>query len=78
MTRILVIIFLFTLTLLGQARAEIIEVKNMAAVANLIDQDSLVVFDIDNTLIQPVQSLGSDPWFSYTLKTSIDNARQRN
>lgn len=31
-------------------------------------EDILVVFDIDNTLIRPQTSLGSDQWFDYMMK----------
>jgi len=36
-----------------------------------IKPDMLVVFDIDNTLIEPAQSLGSDQWFSYRVEENI-------
>ena len=35
----------------------------MAPVEALADIDTLVVFDIDNTLIEPTVTLGSDQWF---------------
>jgi hypothetical protein len=33
-----------------------------------IQPDTLVVFDIDNTLLRPCQMLGSDEWFYYYIK----------
>jgi phosphoserine phosphatase len=64
---------LLTLVVVNQAQAEIVEAKNMGTVSHLITKGSLVVFDLDNTLIQPAQSLGGDAWFHYTFKTLVDN-----
>lgn len=49
------------------ARAEIREAMSMSEVAPTITQDTLVVFDIDNTILEPVQMLGSDQWFSASI-----------
>lgn len=45
------------------AAAEIRESLTMAAVDSLATPGTLVVFDIDNTLIEPTVTLGSDQWF---------------
>ncbi len=37
--------------------------------------DTLVVFDIDNTLIRPCQLLGSEEWFQYHLKQKKEALR---
>ena len=50
------------------AYCEIHEIKNMAAIVPAIQDDTLLVFDIDNTLIEPVGNLGSDQWFYYLYK----------
>ncbi len=36
------------------------------------DQDTLVIFDIDNTLARPENSLGSDEWFCHTVNEKIN------
>lgn len=46
---------------------EVIETKHMEQILPYIDNETLVAFDIDNTLIIPKQMLGSDKWFSNTL-----------
>src|SRR5262249_22950074 len=41
------------------------EVKSMREVVPSIEKGTLVVFDLDNTLIAPTSQLGSDQWFYY-------------
>lgn len=48
----------------GSAEAEIIETKYMKQSLPYITKDTLVIFDIDNTLVEPTQELGSDEYFS--------------
>jgi len=58
---------------LTQASAVILELKSMRDVGPLVDPQTLVVFDIDNTLIEQAQTLGSDQWFRFVLKNYIDH-----
>lgn len=44
------------------AQAKSYEIQSMKQILPLIDQNTLVVFDIDNTILQPTQMLGSDQW----------------
>lgn len=46
-------------------RAEIRELNSMQDAAALVDRETVAIFDIDNTLIRPVQALGSHQWFRY-------------
>lgn len=46
----------------------IIEIKKITDILNYVNQDSLVVFDIDNTLIQSVQEFGGQSHFFSTIK----------
>src|SRR5688572_8883105 len=50
------------------AWAEIREVKSMRETADEITSETLVIFDIDNTILEPLQSLGTDQWFSHEAK----------
>lgn len=50
------------------ARAEIREIKAMAQILPSVDTSTLVVFDIDNTLLEPVGNIGSDQWYYYIAK----------
>ncbi|MEI8365152.1 MAG: DUF2608 domain-containing protein [Parachlamydiaceae bacterium] len=43
--------------------AEIIEVSNFRQILDYVDQDTLLILDIDDTLLIPVQTLGTDVWF---------------
>lgn len=47
------------------AQAEVKEVKTMAEALKGADANTFIVFDIDNTLLEPDQMLGSDQWFEY-------------
>lgn len=52
--------------------SQIIESDTIAEVLNHIeDQDTLVVFDIDNTLAAPQQELGSDEWFNFMIQEKM-------
>ena len=59
---------LLLLLLASAARAELREIRTMADIVPAIDTSTLVVFDIDNTLLEPVGSLGSDQWYYYMVK----------
>ncbi|MCH9610475.1 MAG: hypothetical protein S4CHLAM81_01190 [Chlamydiales bacterium] len=47
--------------------AEIIEVKHFSELPHYVNSETLVILDIDNTLLMPTQELGSDQWFRYRL-----------
>jgi len=49
----------------NSANAEIVEINKMSAVLPYVSGKTLVVFDLDNTIIEPKQTLGSDQWFGY-------------
>ncbi len=48
--------------------AEVLELDSLKKIAQLIDKDTLVIFDIDNTLITTDQTLGSSEWYFYKYK----------
>lgn len=47
--------------------AEIIEVKNFGEIEKYASTETLLILDIDNTLLMPAQELGSDQWFHHRL-----------
>lgn len=53
-------IFLF---LSSSIYSELYEIKNFKEIYNYIDEDTLVILDIDDTLLIPSQMLGCDEWF---------------
>ena len=62
-----------TLTLSLAANARIQELPSFADAAPMTDAAStLVIFDLDNTLIEPVQTIGSDQWGSLEQKRLKD------
>jgi len=73
MKRLMAGLILFSGLLGGvSAPAAVLERGSWRDVASLVDQGTLVVFDIDNTLVQPAQSLGSDQWFTYVMKSYVE------
>jgi hypothetical protein len=48
----------------------------MGEILPYINDQTLLVFDLDNTVMEPVQTLGSDQWFHYLLNQSytVDQA----
>lgn len=48
--------------------AENIEIKNFNEIKPYIQSNTLLILDIDDTLLVPVQTLGTDVWFLHRLK----------
>ena len=77
-TNVLFVIIIF----LSTAGASIKESNNIKDLFNHISPDTMVLFDIDNTILQPKQTLGSDQWYTHMVKTfkknmSDDEAKKR-
>jgi FMN phosphatase YigB (HAD superfamily) len=64
-THYLVLVTIFISTL---ASARIIETNAMEEILPHITKKTWVVFDLDNTVMEPTQTLGSDQWFDYLVK----------
>lgn len=62
-----ILTFLVLLTA-AAARAELREITTMADLVPAVDTSTVLVFDIDNTLVEPVGQLGSDQWYYYLVK----------
>ena len=58
-------LFLLFLLLSSQIFAEIRQIFSMQEIISEIDDNTLVVFDLDNTVIRPKNNLGSDQWYYY-------------
>jgi phosphoglycolate phosphatase-like HAD superfamily hydrolase len=65
--------FYTLLLLFSWISAQIIESDKIAVIKEHIshEKDTLVIFDIDNTLAAPKGALGSDEWFNYLIKEKI-------
>ncbi len=57
--------------------AEIFETKNFKEIIHHIHPKTLVVVDIDDTLLVPVQSLGTDAWFLSRLDHHLQIKKER-
>ena len=49
----------------GIARAEVREIMSMSELVPSLAPGTLLVFDIDNTLLTPAGNIGSDQWYYY-------------
>ncbi len=47
--------------------SKIIDTKKITDVLKYVNKKTLVIFDVDNTLIETVQSFGSSSWFDHTV-----------
>jgi hypothetical protein len=65
------IIFLSLIVTALLAHAKIIETDSFEYIFNAVDQDTLVVFDIDNTLARTETEFGSDEWFSHLVSQKM-------
>jgi hypothetical protein len=55
----------------NSAFSEIREIKYLSQILDGIDSDTLVVTDVDNTELEPVQVLGSDQWYGYLVAANL-------
>lgn len=51
-----------------KARPSVIESNKIEDVLVHADEKTLVLFDVDNTLIEPVEDVGNTAWFKYVFK----------
>ena len=53
---------------IDQVSAKSIEIPKMEMLLAHVDERTLVIFDIDNTILEMAQALGSDQWFYHNLE----------
>lgn len=58
---------LLVLGLCSYSFGRIVEIKQMKEILPEIEDQTLVAFDLDNTLVEAKQMLGGDAWFEYLL-----------
>jgi len=56
---------LFFMSLCVFANARILECDRFEKIQTYVNEETLILFDIDDTLMVPKQMLGSDEWFGY-------------
>lgn len=59
--------FFIALFLCSNLFATIIQSKKMAEILPKVTPETIVIFDIDNTLLESAQMLGSDMWFEHRI-----------
>lgn len=55
----------------------ILESKNITDVLHYVDSDTLVIFDVDNTLIESATAVGGTAWFDYMLARLLQQGFSR-
>ncbi len=70
---------LCSINLFSQDRlVKILDTDKMEELMSHVDKDTLVVFDIDNTILSPAQELGTDQWFYYYWNKHIEAGIEKN
>ncbi len=62
---------LFFLIAIFSLNAELIETNDINHATEYVEEETLFIFDLDNTLIETAQHLGSDQWFSHQFETHL-------
>ncbi len=57
------------------ADAVIIKIKSIEEITAHIRPDTIVVLDLDNTVVEPHQTLGSDEWFGDSIQRNFDEGK---
>lgn len=57
--------------------SKIIEINNIDEIKPFLNKKYLIVFDLDNTIMEPVQELGTDQWFCYYFQECIKQGLQK-
>ncbi len=60
--------FLIFLGLVSSVKGKIVEMARFHEIAHHITLETLILMDIDDTIIVPVQMVGSDEWFTLRWK----------
>jgi len=64
--------FLAVFAILSPLHSKIVEVQNFKEITSHLTPGTLVILDIDDTLLIPVQMLGCDEWFTHQYKKFIN------
>jgi hypothetical protein len=59
------------------ANAKVVEIKSMKEVIPYINSRTLIVFDIDNTILEPTQTLGTDQAFGYWVEQEVKKGKPK-
>lgn len=71
----IIILLLFAFSSLS---AQVIEIKNIKQAKKHLNKYDLILFDLDNTIMEPIQQLGSDQWFFHRMKDFENSGLNKN
>lgn len=57
--------------------AQIVELDSMGNLQKHLSKNTLIVFDLDNTVMHPSQDLGSDEWFFHRMNSYLNSGMSR-
>jgi len=69
--------WLIILFLSFPAWGKIQEIRTLKEILPAIDAETLLIFDLDNTLVEPVQSFGSDQWYEAAVQENEKKGMSR-
>jgi hypothetical protein len=70
-------LFLVLLGFVSSVQGKIVETARFHELAHHITRETLILMDIDDTIIVPVQMVGSDEWFSLRWKKHEDDGMSK-
>ena len=76
--RIIISLFSFFICCLSFLEAKVHFKNHFESLLDYVTSQTLVVLDIDDTLLVPKQMLGTDAWFLYRLKMYLDEGLSKN
>lgn len=59
------------------SHARVIEAANIEEATATVTPDTLLIFDIDNTIMMPAQMLGGEEWYDYVFEKYLNEALAR-
>ncbi len=57
--------------------AQVIETATTAEALAHADSDTLLIFDLDNTIVMPAQTLGGEEWFDYLVEEDLKKGTEK-
>ena len=64
--------FFWAVCLFGSIQAEIFQIHKIEECQDHLQSDMILIFDLDNTVFEPVQTLGSDQWFDHEFSEFVN------
>jgi len=68
---VMVVLQVFSVIYSAPIRAEIVQITSIHQIVPSLVPGSLVAFDLDNTVMMPPQTLGTDQWFDHLVQANL-------